>query len=304
MDSSSQSWLPVCNHWISYSTKERLGSGSQSVRWHLRPSSQSCLIPSLSWRLFIALVPSCWHFSIWSWSGDLARIPRWVSVAHCLCIPHSHSQREDLPANWKGILGPSIWCEAFPLPIWMEVLPCYRPQTTIATNLVADKAIPFLAAQHNCRDWPFCSLLITMTSVFTVLKTVPMLMGCLAFLWRFLLYREKLSNQAACFNLGQFQSLPVTSSEVATATRQGPILSEVLLYAQQGWPAHVPESMQPFSSCRHELTWWSPSIVGKSSMIYNTLEALYSGPSGVTPRSWWHCTQVVGMKLLLMARIW
>ena len=92
-------------------------------------------------------------------------------------------------------------------------------------------------------------------------------MGCLAFLCRFLLYGEELSNQAACFNLGQFQSLPVTSSEVATAAQQGPILSEVLLYAQQGWLAHVPESMQPFSSCRHELTWWPLSIVGKSSMI-------------------------------------
>ena len=85
-------------------------------------------------------------FPLWSWRGDLTRIPRWVSVAHCLCVPYSHSQREDLPTNWKGILGSGIWCETFPLPVWMEVLPRYRLQTNMTTNQVADKAIPSLAA--------------------------------------------------------------------------------------------------------------------------------------------------------------
>ena len=180
----------------------------------------------------------------------------------------------------------------------MEVSPHYRPQTTITTNLVADKAIPFLAAAWLQR---LAILLFAhhYDICFHCTEDRANAMGCLAFLWRFLLYREELSNQAACFNLGQFQSLPVTSSEVATATRQGPILSEVLLYAQQGWSAHVPESMQPFSSCRHELTWWSPSIVGKSNMIIplklctQVLQELHQGHGGIVRKSlarsyfWW-----------------
>ena len=65
---------------------------------------------------------------------------------------------------------------------------------------------------------------------------------------------EEVSTAAACFNLGQIQSLPVTSSEVARATRRDPTLSKVLLYTQQGWPAQLPVEMQPFESRRNELT--------------------------------------------------
>ena len=137
-----------------------------------------------------------------------------------------------------------------------------------------------------------------MTSIFIVLKTTPMLMGCLSFLCRFLLYREELSNEAECFNLGQFQSLHVTSSEMATATRQDPTLSEVLLYAQQEWPAHVPESMQPFRLAGMSSHGERPlSIVGKLSMI---IPLKLRTPAGVTQGH----GGIVRMKSLARSYFW
>ncbi|MDA8032443.1 MAG: Ty3/Gypsy family RNase HI domain-containing protein, partial [Alphaproteobacteria bacterium] len=65
---------------------------------------------------------------------------------------------------------------------------------------------------------------------------------------------EEFSSVAACFNLAQINSLPVTAGAVATATRQDPLLSKVLLYLRQGWPASVPAELQLFSSRRLELT--------------------------------------------------
>ena len=98
---------------------------------------------------------------------------------------------------------------------------------------------------------------------------------------------EELSSEAACFNLGQIQSLPVTSAEVATATRRDPILSKVLLYTQQGWPAQVPEAMQPFASRKHELTvedhclLWGVRVIIPLKLRAQVLQELHRGHGGI-----------------------
>ena len=125
----------------------------------------------------------------------------------------------------------------------------HKPLTAI---LAADKAIPSLAAARLQR-WAI--LLSTYQYDIQFRRTqdhanadglsrllVPVPPG------------EEIFTAAACFNLGQIQSLPVTSSEVARATQHDPTLSKVSRYTQQGWPAQLHVEMQPFESWRNELT--------------------------------------------------
>ena len=110
----------------------------------------------------------------------------------------------------------------------------HKPQTTV---LMADKAIPSLAAARLQR-WAI--LLSAYCYDIRYRRTEDHVNADgLSHLLVQIPPREELSSEAACFNLGQIQSLPVTSSKVATATRRGPILSKVSLYTQQGWPAQV-----------------------------------------------------------------
>ena len=57
------------------------------------------------------------------------------------------------------------------------------------------------------------------------------------------------------FNIHQLAALPVTSKQIAEATRRHPILSRVLHYTKVGWPAVLTEqTMQPYWSRRNELS--------------------------------------------------
>ena len=57
------------------------------------------------------------------------------------------------------------------------------------------------------------------------------------------------------FNIHQLAALPVTSRQIAEATRRHPILSRVLHYTKVGWPAVLTEqTMQPYWSRRNELS--------------------------------------------------
>ena len=49
-------------------------------------------------------------------------------------------------------------------------------------------------------------------------------------------------------------SIPVSASDVATASKSDLALSKVLQYVQFGWPSKVDESMKPYRSCCNELT--------------------------------------------------
>ena len=98
---------------------------------------------------------------------------------------------------------------------------------------------------------------------------------------------EEFSSVAACFNLAQINSLPVTAGAVATATLQDPLLSKVLLYLRQGWPASVPAELQPFSSRRLELTvesqclLWGIRVVVPQKLRASVLQELHSDHGGM-----------------------
>lgn len=58
------------------------------------------------------------------------------------------------------------------------------------------------------------------------------------------------SVDAACYNLGQVQTLPVTAAKLWTSSRQDPEVSRVMHYTLNGWPASVlPKLKSWYSSC-------------------------------------------------------
>ena len=91
---------------------------------------------------------------------------------------------------------------------------------------------------------------------------------------------EEFSSVAACFNLAQINA-------VAAATRQDLLLSKVLLYLRQGWPARVPAELQPFSSRRLELTvesqclLWGIRVVVPQKLRASVLKELHSDHGGM-----------------------
>ena len=56
------------------------------------------------------------------------------------------------------------------------------------------------------------------------------------------------------FLIGQIQALPVTATQVQTATRQDLILSQVFRYVQDGWPVNVDQVYKPFANRKEELS--------------------------------------------------
>ena len=56
------------------------------------------------------------------------------------------------------------------------------------------------------------------------------------------------------FNIGQVQSLLVTTREIQKATRQDATLGKVYRYVQDGWPSQVTEEVKPYRSRLTELT--------------------------------------------------
>ena len=56
------------------------------------------------------------------------------------------------------------------------------------------------------------------------------------------------------FTIGQIQALPVTAEQIATATRQDAVLSRVLYFMREGWPAEVSKELEPFARRRNELS--------------------------------------------------
>ena len=52
----------------------------------------------------------------------------------------------------------------------------------------------------------------------------------------------------------QIDILPITVDQMRTATMYDPILSQVLKFMLEGWPSQVSPELQPFFTCRGELT--------------------------------------------------
>ena len=56
------------------------------------------------------------------------------------------------------------------------------------------------------------------------------------------------------FNVAQVDTLPLTSQQIATATKKDPVLSQVFRYTQSGWPSEVAEVLLPYWNHRSEFT--------------------------------------------------
>ena len=75
----------------------------------------------------------------------------------------------------------------------------------------------------------------------------------------------------ASFTIGQIQALPVTAACLVKATRQDPILSQVMRYMQQGWPTQTPAEYKPYRNRCQELSieghclLWGNRVVTESS---------------------------------------
>ena len=65
---------------------------------------------------------------------------------------------------------------------------------------------------------------------------------------------EKSEDLVNVFNVAQVEALPVTSLQVAAATKKDPQLSQVFRYTQSGWPVEVSEVLLPYWNRRSEMT--------------------------------------------------
>ena len=89
------------------------------------------------------------------------------------------------------------------------------------------------------------------------------------------------------FNLAQIQSLPIMSSDLEAASRNDPLLSQVLQYVRQGWPQQVPEILHPYWLKRIELTvegdtvLWGVQVVVPSKLRTRVLDEPHQGHPGV-----------------------
>ena len=55
------------------------------------------------------------------------------------------------------------------------------------------------------------------------------------------------------FNVAQVEALPLTSQQIATATKKDPVLCQVFHYTQSGWPSEVAKVLLSYWNRRSEL---------------------------------------------------
>ena len=96
--------------------------------------------------------------------------------------------------------------------------------------------------------------------------------------------------------------MPVSSNQIAEATRCDPTLSRVLLYTKQGWPTHIEPVLRPYSDRRNEQTvdqnclLWGIRVIVPAKYTEQVLQELHQSHPGIVwmkavARSyvWWPC---------------
>ena len=87
--------------------------------------------------------------------------------------------------------------------------------------------------------------------------------------------------------MSQIASLPVTSSQIQTATRKDPVLSKVLQSTSNGWPSEVDKPLLPCWRKRLELTveqgciLWGIREVVPEKLRAQLLEVLHRDHPGI-----------------------
>ena len=101
-------------------------------------------------------------------------------------------------------------------------------------------------------------------------------------------YASDSAPNPSCFNVKQIESLPVTATDLATATHTDPILSQVYASTQKGWPTQVNIELQPFYTRREEVTveagcvLWGTRKIIPSKLRQKLLDELHRDHPGIT----------------------
>jgi hypothetical protein len=97
----------------------------------------------------------------------------------------------------------------------------------------------------------------------------------------------------------QIEALPITSSEIAKATRIDTVLSKVYHYTQSGWPEQLDEAVKPYHQRKHELMvegdclMWGIRVIVPSKHRGHILKELHRDHPGCS-----------GMKSLACSFVW
>ena len=90
------------------------------------------------------------------------------------------------------------------------------------------------------------------------------------------------------FNISQIQMLPVTSVKLKVYAAHDTILSQVLTYTRQGWPAKISDAMKQFWTRRDETTiegdclLWGLRVLVPKKLQVQVLEELHQGHPGAS----------------------
>ena len=101
------------------------------------------------------------------------------------------------------------------------------------------------------------------------------------------------------FNIQQIETLPVTGTQLKTATNRDTILSKVLRYNKHGWPTEVPDTLRPYWYRRSELSieddciLWGTRVVVPLKLREEVLEELHRSHIGI-----------VRMKMIARSYVW
>ena len=96
------------------------------------------------------------------------------------------------------------------------------------------------------------------------------------------------SPKLGIFNISQIASLPVTASQLQTATRTDVLLSNVMRYTKHGWPTEVSEVLLPFWRKQQEITvengclLWGIHVLVPTKLRGKLLDELHQGHPGIS----------------------
>ena len=96
------------------------------------------------------------------------------------------------------------------------------------------------------------------------------------------------SSEPEIFNVSQIASLPVTATQLQTATRTDLLLGKVMRYTKNGWPAEVSEALLPFWRKRQEITvengclLWGMRVLVPLKLRVKLLVELHQGHPGIS----------------------
>ena len=96
------------------------------------------------------------------------------------------------------------------------------------------------------------------------------------------------SPEPGIFNVSQIASLPVTASQLQTATRTDILLSKVMRYTKHGWPNEVSAALLPFQRKQQEITvengclLWGIRVLVSTKLRTKLLDELHQGHPGIS----------------------